>query len=287
MFHTASTITWIPPVDADKGIERRVRRSSEPAEALAFQCAHVQSELDLEALVVADDTGDRWVGAGDKALCRILSNSVSDFAFGTNDQIGARIDAIQIRMPELEASDVTTYTMRIPGSGRFLHVAGVGSVSDRAGGVRRAAAGSRRILGLDPRARRPDVDPLDAIAVLRAALVERWMAMRFSGSLEGQAPRGRWGLTDDGQYGLVLDVILEPVLEILHSSGVRAELPWGGWRWGGKEFALTDGWYLRTLKLTLREQRSGARLGWLEVAFLHRHDRWEIGEPPHIELSWR
>lgn len=113
------------------------------------------------------------------------------------------------------------------------------------------------------------------------------MALRFSGGLQGDAPRKRLTRTDDGPYETVLDALLEPVVEILLRSGVTASLPWGGWRWGGRESALPEGWYLRALRLPLRETRSRARLGELEVGVLHRHDRWELAEPPHLELHWR
>ena len=58
--------------------DMRYRRSERVTDALAFQCAHLQEQLGLEAVVVSDDAGTSWVGAGDLALCRVLKVFVSN-----------------------------------------------------------------------------------------------------------------------------------------------------------------------------------------------------------------
>ena len=40
--------------------DKRYRRSERVTDALAFQCAHLQEQLGLEAVVVSDDVGTSW-----------------------------------------------------------------------------------------------------------------------------------------------------------------------------------------------------------------------------------
>jgi hypothetical protein len=58
---------------ADVPSERRHRRSDDPLVALHYQLAHARQEGQLEAIVVADDSGVVVAGAGSWAICEELA----------------------------------------------------------------------------------------------------------------------------------------------------------------------------------------------------------------------
>lgn len=273
--------------EAPRTTERRYRRSEDVTQALAFQCAHVQQHLDLQALVVADDVGDRWVGAGDRTLCRLLSRSANDLAVGSLANASYRFKVLHSVSPELTPGHLTTFTLKVPGRKSLLHVAGVGASVARADGVVTTADGTRRILGFTPARASREVDSTDGEGLLRRAMHDVWYGLRRGGALTGEAPRRSLTRARDSVYRDVLLECLEPVFGMLQRSGLVAVEPWGAWRGTTTEVQLGDDRFVRAIRYGLRDLRAGVHVGTLIVEFEHRHQVWEMPEPPQVYLRWR
>ncbi|TVR03379.1 MAG: hypothetical protein EA398_05205 [Deltaproteobacteria bacterium] len=274
-------------IEPPRPSERRYRRSEDITQALAFQCAHVQQQLGLQALVVADDVGDRWVGAGDRTLCRILSRGANDLAVGSTANAAYRFKVLQSMKEDLEPGHLTTFTLRVPNRQRLLHVAGVGAHNARADGVVTTAGGARRILGFVPQRPSREVDATDGEGLLRKVFLDAWYSLQRSGGLTGEAPRRGLGRTTDHVYRNVLDTCMQPVTDILHRSGLLADEPWGAWRSGRDEIQLGGDHFVRAVRYELKEIRTGTRIGTLILEFEHRHLRWDMPAAPRLFLRWR
>lgn len=270
---TDSTVTSVT--------NRRYRRSEKVADALAFQCAHVQEGLALEAMVVTDDTGDRWVGSGDKRLCRLLSRSANQLVHPTIDA-ELRVKALRSLRSDLGPGDITTFAIRVPERERFVFVTGVGKSVMRDHGVVGAAGGVKRILGYVT----PSAVAEDPQRVLQRLVTERFHGLQRDDELVGPAPSGLFGLVDDRIYADVLERIMEPALDTIVRSGLVCDPLWARYRWNTREVGQRDGTWVRLFAPSLREPRTGARVGLLEIEFHHRHDRFDVPFAPTLRLRW-
>ncbi len=280
----AAVDPYAPTVVSD----RRYRRSPVLTEALGYQCAHIQEGLSLEALVVSDDVGDRWVGSGDKSLCRLLSRSALDLSERGSVEAAYRLKTLQSLKSDLKSSDITTCRIKLPDSQRFVVVTGVGSNRLRTNGVVSASRGTKRILGLTKsRENRTSQDEFDAAQHLQELVDNSYARLVSTQGLYGQAPRQLLGLVDDGVYREAFKHILAPAMDAVTQSGVIVDDPWRSYRFRSRERRYTDGTFERTFRVALREARSGLRLGDLEIRFFHRHDEFEIPYCPRLSIRWR
>lgn len=268
--------------------DRRYRRSDEVPRALAFQCAHIRDGLNLDAMVVSDACGDRWVGAGDPRLCRIVSRSADVLAAGPSSGFDMRVKALRSIRADLRPGDITTFQLTVPGTSRNLYVTGVGGSRLRDDGVVNAAGGVRRIMGWQSAAAGavPTAAHENPQAVLERLTRATFEALRVSGELTGEAPRRVFGRTDDSVYAPTLGHVLSPALNTIENSGLEYDNLSRAWTWRSRERSRRDGTYVRTFKLNLREVRTGIRVGRLDVDFYHRHDRFEIPYCPVLTLRW-
>lgn len=268
--------------------DRRYRRADETPRALAFQCAHIQESLGLEAMVVSDASGDAWVGAGDRHLCRLLARSASSIASDDLEAREFRLNALRSLRSDLTTAQVTTYRVPVPGRSASIFITGVGGSRMRDHGVVSVAGGTRRILGYE-RADRGPALPANARPeeVLQHQINEVWH--RHASSImpvDAIAPARRFGLTDDRVYAPAVELLLAPALTTLVRSGVLPDDLWKSWRLRSSERHIGDGVFVRNFQVPLREVRSGARLGTLFVDLYHRHDVWELVERPVVGLQW-
>lgn len=267
--------------------DRRYRRSESVTDSLAFQCAHVQTQFGMEALVVSDQSGDRWVGSGDKSLCRLLGRSAPEIARGPSQKLDYRLAALQTLRSDLTPGNVATFRIDLPGSGTQVFVTGVGLGRMRDVGVVNVADGTKRILGVTPgRVRAAAPVATDPEVVLNDMVTRRWHDARDRGELAGSDPVRRLGIFDDRVYIDALDVVLEPVMVELSQSGLVADSLWAAWRWRSSEASLGDGIFVRTLRAPVREVRTGLQVGALHVDLPHRHDVFAFTHPPHVRLRW-
>ena len=270
-------------------VDRRiVRDESSITTALALQCQHVQRLHDLDAVVVTDDIASSWVGSGDRSLCRLLSAATPDLVAGTNAQGDYRLKTLQALKQDLRPQDLTTYTIKVPHLQRYIHIAGIGYNSDRARGIIRTADGTRRIMRFNPPSVQRlhhdfTVDPNGTLARLTYVGFNRYV---YSPLVVGTAPVRRLGWYDDGTYKSALDAILEPAISTLVRAGFKVSGLWRRTWLAGKEWENLDGSYTRELYATLREARSGMKLGRLRVAFSHRHDTFHMVACPEVEILW-
>jgi hypothetical protein len=266
--------------------ERRYRRSETVTEALAYQCAHIRDGLDLSALVVTDDLGDRWVGAGDRALCRMLSKAAPDLARTGTQDAEFRIKALRSLQSDLTSAQLSTCAIRVPGRDRYVYVTGIGNNKLRTTGVMGAASGTRRILGFVPstpvRSGASDADGL-----LQSIVSRSFEKVMESGLVVGPTPRKSLTGVDDGVYRGAVRHILAPAWEALARSGVVARDPWRSLSWFHREADLGGGIFARTLTSPLREARSGLKLGELSVRVVHRHDFFDLPSAPEVHVRWR
>jgi hypothetical protein len=268
--------------------DRRYRRTDDRPRALAFQCAHIQEALGLEAMVVSDASGDAWVGSGDRHLCRLLARSASSIASEDREAREFRLSALRSLRNDLTTAQVTTFRVPVPGRPSSIYITGVGGSRLRDHGVVTVAGGTRRILGYESAAA-PAVHTEQAPdRVLQQQIDALWQTHgpQWNATTRFTAPRRRFGWTDDGAYKEAVEVLLAPALQTLTRSGVVPNDVWSGWRLRSHERSLGDGVYVRTLPVALREVRSGARLGTLHVDLYHRHDRWELVDRPIVGLQW-
>jgi len=266
--------------------DRRYRRSAEVPESLAFQCAHVQEALSLEAVVVSDGTGDRWVGSGDKRLCRLLSKSASTIADDASPRRDLRMMAIQSLRSDLSLQEITTYKIKVPAHERYIYVTGVGQSRMRDTGVVSVADGVKRIMGFRSQRRTADHGAsADPAHVLNRLISDRFDAVRWSTEVTVRS-RSFFSRSDDRDYAPMLGEMLQPAIDAVVRSGIIVDDLWKRYRWRSQEASIGDGVFLRRLTATLREPRSGARVGTLSVDVCHRHDRLEITEPPTCAIAW-
>jgi hypothetical protein len=267
--------------------DRRYRRSDRVTDSLAFQCAHVQQQLGLEAVVVSDEVGDRWVGSGEKGLCRLLGRSAAEIARGPSSRLDYRVAALQTLRSDLTLGQVTTFRIDLPRSGRHVYVTGVGQGRLRDVGVVNVADGTKRILGVTPgRAPVAPAAPTDPELALNEQIYVRWNTLRDSGALTGDAPVRRLGGFDDRAYAESLASLLAPLEVELGRAGLVADSLWAGWRWRSSEAPLGEGVFVRTLRAPVREVRSGTQVGAAIVDLAHRHDVFDIPVAPHVRLRW-
>lgn len=266
--------------------DRRYRRSDKVTDALAFQCAHVTDQYGLEAVVVGDETGDRWVGSGDRSLCRLLSRSAAEIARGPSVKLEYRLAALQSLRSDLDPSRVATFRIDIPGSARQVYVTGVGAGRLRDVGVVNAADGTKRILGVTPgRVPRPAVAAENPDRALQDLVHARWFQLG-GGAAMGVGPRRSLLGYDDLAYTELLGTLLEPVHAELTGAGLVADSLWAGYRWRSSEAPAGDGVYVRALRAPVREARSGVQVGALIVDMAHRHDSLSLPLPPQVGLRW-
>jgi hypothetical protein len=280
--------------------DRRYRRSDEVTRALAFQCAHIQEGLQMQAVVVTDDRGESWVGSGDRSLCRLLSRSMPSFASQDAAAVQLRIEALTAARADFDVDRLSTYRIRVPDRERYVYVSGLGGTVLRDQGMTTAATGVKRILGYVPSQQAPPLVPTtspkaatpalpqadDPVVLLQRLASDRYSEMAATGALQGALGAGWFGSTDEG-YREVLARLLQPVLDAILTSGLVVEDPWSGYRWRSRETTERDGTRVRNLSAALREPRSGARVGTLGVGFVHRHDRFDVPRAPAISLRWR
>jgi len=236
--------------------------------------------------VVTDETGDRWVGAGDKSICRMLTKSAAALVLGDYEERAFRLRALRTLHGNIDPIDVATYAINVPGLPSNLFVTGVGKSNLLLNGVEITGAGSERIIGV--RTTRPVVnsnDPPDI--VLNSALQMAFHELHSSSKLAGDDPKGWFGIADDRVYMHVLDFVVKPVIQILEHSGVVVDDLWANFRWKSRETRQPDGSYVRTFELPVREPRTRVQLGNLDVHFAHRHDRFEVPLCPRVVLRWR
>ena len=268
-------------------MERRYRRSPKRLEALAYQCAHVRDGLALDAVVVADDVGDRWVGAGDRALCRMLAKSAQQLSHRESQGAEYRMKALKSLRGDLTDAQLSTCTIKVPGRNRRVYVAGIGENVLRNTGVMTTAQGTQRILGFDHRAPLGAPSREDADALLQTICDRSYDRLLEAGSLVGPPPRRVFGRSDDGVYRGVVRHILAPVFDAVARSGVVATDPWRSLTFRSRESRHADGGFVRTLVSSLREARTGMRLGELHVAVHHRHDYFDLPRAPQLTVRWR
>lgn len=276
----------IDPNAASIVADRRARRSGVTTEALAYQCAHVQEGLTLDAIIVADDSGDRWVGAGDRALCRFLARNAPSLAAGEKDT-AMKLRALQTISEGLEAAHVTTARIKIPRENRYIFVTGVGANRMRTGGVAHTAGGTQRILGFRQPVANSPAEERDATHTLQTLVDGAYGRLIIDGGVTGPAPPSFMGFRDDRVYQNALGHILAPALETTARSGVIVDEMWQNYRFRSREVRHTDGLFERNFRLPMRESRSGVRIGELEVRFFHRHDAWDIPACPQLIVRWR
>jgi hypothetical protein len=267
--------------------DRRYRRSERVTDSLAYQCAHVQSQFGMEAVVVSDNSGDRWVGSGDKSLCRLLGRSAPEIARGPSSKLDYRLAALQTLRSDLNPGNVATFRIDLPATGSHVFVTGVGVGRMRDVGVVNVADGTKRILGVTPgRVREAPPVVTDPEIVLNELVSRVWHQMRDRGQLVGADPVRRLGAFDDRVYADALEQVLEPVMVELGQSGLVADSLWAAWRWRSSEAPLGDGIFVRTLRAPVREVRTGLQVGALHVDLPHRHDVFAFTHPPHVRLRW-
>ncbi len=266
---------------AETVVDRRFRRSDDITRALAYQCAFIQEQLALDAMIVADAPGTRWVGAGDKTLCRLLSRSAAQIADGGGTNAALRMEALRAIKSDLTNEHITTFTIGLPGRREPIYVAGVGGAGTRATGVSSAARGTRRILGYDVRG--PQVVP-DAGRYLQELTDYSFIEIART-PVEAFDPSRFLFFWDDSVYRGTLEAMITPARKALERSGALVDGVWRG-MFRSSENAVGDGVYCRTFRVPVREPRSRARLGTLKVSLFHRHDRFELPCPPQLELEW-
>lgn len=268
-------------------MDRRYRRSPKRLEALAYQCAHVRDGLTLDAVVVADDVGDRWVGAGDRALCRMLAKSAQQLADSESAGAEYRMKALQSLRGDLTDAQLTTCTIKVPGRNRRVYVAGIGENVLRSTGVMTTAHGTKRILGFQQTLPLQSPTREDADVLLQSICDRSYDRLLAAGSLVGPPPRRSFGRVDDGIYRGVVRHILAPVFDAVARSGVVAADPWRSLTFRSREAKHVDGEFVRTLVSPLREARTGMRLGEMHIAVHHRHDYFDLPRAPQVTVRWR
>ncbi len=266
--------------------ERRYRRSETVTEALAFQCAHIRDGLELSALVVTDDIGDRWVGAGDQALCRMLSKAAPDLSRADTAGAAFRMKALQSLQSDLTTSQISTCAIRVPGRDRYVYVTGIGDNRLRTSGVMGAATGTRRILGFTPSGTTATAST-DADVVLQSIVERSFDHVMQSGLVIGPTPQRGLSGVDDTVYRGTLRHILAPAWEALARSGVAARDPWRTPRWKQRERRVSRDIFVRRLVSPLRESRTGIKLGELSITFEHRHEFFDLPSCPQVSVRWR
>jgi hypothetical protein len=281
-------VTVITDLGRNLASDRRYRRSERINEALALQCGHVQEALGLEAMLVSDEAGDRWVGSGDRALCRLLARSAPVLS-STDVDADFQYKALALLRSDLDSSQVTTYALAVPGSASRVFVTGAGRSRMRDDGVVGASAGVRRILGFTPQRAESGVRveaSSDPEVVLNTLIEAHWL--RASGQFAGyEAPARRWGATDDAAYAPALQLALQPAFDALGRGGLVVDDPWRRWRWRSNETAHGDGEFVRTLSAPVREPRTQTPVGTLYIGLHHRHDRFAMVTAPRVAIRWR
>ncbi len=119
-------------------VERRVRRSQEPATALRYQLEHTRDRARLEALVLADESGIVVGEAGDPAVCAELA-AIAPWM--------QRTPARLPMPPLLRGADLWIRSVSIHGSS--LHLAAIGGSVARDALLSHSARGVERILTLN------------------------------------------------------------------------------------------------------------------------------------------
>jgi hypothetical protein len=267
--------------------DNRYRRSERVRDALAFQCAHLQEQMGLEAMVVSDDNGSAWVGSGDLALCRVLSRSAPSLARPDHDDRELQMKTLQALRGDLNTSQVATMSIPVPGSRRHIYVAGVGRNRLLENGVQVTGVGAKRILGFQRPAPATPAVGGDTNEVLDRLVRQAWNTQLTSGNTEREgSPRNWMGIVDDSVYAPVLADVLAPALAALELRSVVATSLWRHYRLRTNEVELTDGLYLRTLSCDLLHAQHRVRLGRLEVDLYHRHDRVVLPVCPRLRLNW-
>ena len=276
----------IDPAEPTRIVDRRYRRSDITTQALAFQCAHVQEGLSLRAMIVSDDVGDRWVGSGDKALCRLLSKSAPAIA-SSDEHAAMRLRALQVLQSDLDGSRVTTTKIKVPHQSRYIYVTGVGVNQMRVGGVSTAAEGTKRILGYNARIQEQDGPDYDAGRALQNLVDGAFARLVCAAGVTGEVPAGFLGLSDDRVYRDTLNHILAPAIDAIAKSGIVVDDLWRNYRWRSRESRVDATIFERRFVSPMREGRSNVRLGDLEIRFFHRHDVFDIPYCPRLTLRWR
>lgn len=116
-------------------LERRSRRSEQPATALRFQLEHTREQARLEALVLADESGLVVGEAGDPAVCTELA-AIAPWM--------QRTPARFPMPPLLRGADVWVRSVTVHGVP--LHLAGIGGSIARDAVLAHSARGVERIL---------------------------------------------------------------------------------------------------------------------------------------------
>ena len=276
----------IDPAEPTRIVDRRYRRSDITTQALAFQCAHVQEGLSLRAMIVSDDIGDRWVGSGDKALCRMLSKSAPAIASG-DEHAAMRLRALQVLQSDLDGSRVTTTRIKVPRQSRYIYVTGVGVNQMRVGGVSTTAEGAKRILGYALDAGPDERGDYDAARAIQALVDGAFARLVSAAGVAGNVPSTFFGFSDDRAYRDTLNHVLAPAIDAIAKSGIVVDDIWRNYRWRSREIRLDESIFERRFSAPMRESRSNARLGELEVRFFHRHDAFDIPYCPRVNLRWR
>lgn len=269
--------------------DRRYRRAGDVPKSLAFQCAHVQESLGLDVIVLSDETGESWVGSGDKGLCRLLARSASAIGGDDLQEREFRLSALRSLRSDLGHAQLTTFRIDVPNSSRSLYVTGVGRSKMRDHGVIAVSDGSRRILGLPRRRRGGDhaVGVQSTEELLQALIRDAWsQQMVLRDEARPDAPRRLFGMTDDRAYVEVLDQMLHPVAQTLQQSGVLLSDAWENWRLRSRERHVDGDVYRRDFRISLTEARSGALLGTLGVGLVHAHRVWDLPSAPLLTLRW-
>ena len=276
----------IDPAEPTRIVDRRYRRSDVTTQALAFQCAHVQEGLSLRAMIVSDDIGDRWVGSGDRALCRMLSKSAPAIASG-DEHAAMRLRALQVLQSDLDGSRVTTTRIKVPRQSRYIYVTGVGANQMRAGGVGTTAEGAKRILGYTLDRTIDERGDYDAARAIQALVDGAFARLVSAAGVTGEAPSSFLGFSDDRVYRDTLNHILAPAIDAIAKSGIVVDDIWRNYLWRSREARIDESIFERRFTASMRESRSNARLGELDVRFFHRHEVFDIPYCPRINLRWR
>ena len=115
-------------------IERRLRRSQDPYQALCLQLEHSRAHGSLEAVVIAIENGLLVAGAGARQVCEALGAVAPLLA--DEAPCGVMPNALDGRIVDVRMTQV---------DGEVLYVASAGAAKSDAW-LRRSVDGARRIL---------------------------------------------------------------------------------------------------------------------------------------------
>ena len=130
---------------ADDDADRRKRRSEDPVEAVDLQLEAAARDLQLEALVLADDVGRPLAQAGERSVTDVLASLAMWAEFN-----GGRVDELTLATlrtydPTVDPGHVATHEVSVGGGAERLRLVALGRSLVRSMQLSRAASGVARI----------------------------------------------------------------------------------------------------------------------------------------------